>query len=252
MAVVLPGVLLLSAWAPDSLSPYRKYGNITPEKYLTGQFNPRTHPFFVSPEKYGIPVRGSHHLLRREAAEALSKLYRDFHRAHPDVPFLVRSSTRTFYDQKYIWESKWNGKRTVNGMKLDRDVKDPVERAGIILCYSSMPGTSRHHWGTEVDLNALNNRYFTTGRGRVLYTWLCRNAGKYGFCRPYTRGRKGGYKEERWHWSYAPLAVQFLRDWNRLFIHRPGYFSRPGFFRGSRFCGSLAHEYVNTISRECR
>ncbi|MBK8672515.1 MAG: D-alanyl-D-alanine carboxypeptidase family protein [Bacteroidetes bacterium] len=29
-----------------------------------------------------------------------------------------------------------------------------------------MPGSSRHHWGTEVDINALSNAYFSTGEGK--------------------------------------------------------------------------------------
>ena len=32
-----------------------------------------------------------------------------------------------------------------------------------------MPSTSRHHWGTDLDLNNLNNSYFTSGKGKKIY-----------------------------------------------------------------------------------
>ncbi|NJK84502.1 MAG: M15 family metallopeptidase [Saprospiraceae bacterium] len=35
------------------------------------------------------------------------------------------------------------------------------------------------------------------------------NAAKYNFCQPYTakgEARPYGYEEERWHWSYLPIA----------------------------------------------
>ena len=72
-----------------------------------------------------------------------------------------------------------------------------------------MPGTSRHHWGTDIDLNAFINEYFERGDGLKLYNWMVANAASYGFCQPYTQKgpkRPDGYNEEKWHWSYLPLA----------------------------------------------
>jgi LAS superfamily LD-carboxypeptidase LdcB len=139
----------------------------------------------------------------------------------------------------------------VDGRRLDLEVKDPLERGRIILKYSSMPGTSRHHWGTEVDLNVLANSYYTAGEGKVLYQWLRDNAGRYGFCQPYTKGRKGGYDEEMWHWSYVPLAKQFLHDWNRLLASEM-IFSKGEPFACASVLWPLASEYVNDINGECR
>jgi zinc D-Ala-D-Ala carboxypeptidase len=76
-----------------------------------------------------------------------------------------------------------------------------------------MPGTSRHHWGTDVDFNSLNNRYFESGEGLKIYNWLVKHAAEYGFCQPYTKagqGRNGGYEEEKWHWSYLPVSSIYL------------------------------------------
>ena len=78
-----------------------------------------------------------------------------------------------------------------------------------------MPSTSRHHWGTEVDLNAFRNDWFNHDKGLKLFKWLEKNAASYGFHRPYTKKdekRPNGYNEEKWHWSYTPLSIPMLRD----------------------------------------
>ena len=75
-----------------------------------------------------------------------------------------------------------------------------------------MPGTSRHHWGTDIDLNYLSNVHFESGNGKALYEWMRQNAHDFGFCQPYTEKnnrRPNGYEEEKWHWSYMPLAEKY-------------------------------------------
>jgi LAS superfamily LD-carboxypeptidase LdcB len=96
-----------------------------------------------------------------------------------------------------------------SGENAARDYPDPKARALKILNYSAMPGTSRHHWGTDIDLNALNNKYFGEGEGLKVYQWLTTHAAEYGFCQPYSKKgalRPEGYNEEKWHWSYLPVA----------------------------------------------
>ena len=43
---------------------------------------------------------------------------------------------------------------------------------------------------------------------------------KFGFCQTYTEKREGGrltgYNEEKWHWSYMPIAKQLLEDYRKL------------------------------------
>jgi len=118
------------------------------------------------------------------------------------VQFKIISGTRNFYEQKSIWERKWE---KYNHLK-------PIDRAKKILEFSAMPTTSRHHWGTDIDLNNLNNSYFESGKGKLEYQWLVENANKFGFYQVYTSKKKGrmGYNEEKWHWSYIPLAKQYL------------------------------------------
>lgn len=134
------------------------------------------------------------------------------------ISLQIISATRNFADQKSIWEAKWTGQRKVEGQDLSKTIPDPKQRALKILEYSSMPGSSRHHWGTDIDLNALNNAYFASGKGKQLYDWLQAHAATYGFCQVYTEKgphRPHGYHEEKWHWSYMPLASRFLDQYER-------------------------------------
>lgn len=54
------------------------------------------------------------------------------------------------------------------------------------MLYSSMPTTSRHHWGTDMDINSVEPEYFESGQGLLEYNWLKANAHKFGFCQPYS------------------------------------------------------------------
>ena len=126
------------------------------------------------------------------------------------IDLQIRSAARNFKYQKGIWERKWRGDTKIeNGKDASVAYPKPVDRARKILLYSSMPGTSRHHWGTDIDLNQFNNEWFQKGQGAILYNWLVENAGRFGFCQPYTKKdnlRPNGYEEERWHWTYMPVA----------------------------------------------
>jgi LAS superfamily LD-carboxypeptidase LdcB len=184
-----------------------------------GRFDPRGNPDFVQLDTIHTDRPGLY--LHKETYRAFRDMYDAAMR--DGVHLQIRSATRNFYVQKYIWERKWNGETTIeNGKDASAAYPDPVERARMILKYSSMPGSSRHHWGTDIDLNSFENSWFEEGPGLQIYEWLAANASHYGFCQPY--GPKGperpfGYEEERWHWSYMPLsrpltqlAADSLRD----------------------------------------
>lgn len=226
------------------------YGDMDPAVYLTGRFAPDRHPAFATAASYGIPDGGRSIYLRREALQAIKKMYAQIQKDLPGVPFWVQSGTRNFVSQKSIWESKWNGHVAVGGIRLNT-VKDPVERARRILTYSSMPGTSRHHWGTDFDINELTVTYYQSGEGAKLYQWMLANASKYGFCLVYNKGRSSGYQFEPWHWSYKPLASTFLKDWERLYQEKKIMVDHLK-FAGSNSVFSLAPEYVGSINAECR
>lgn len=181
---------------------------IPSQAYLTGKFDPIKHPDFVKvAAKY---TDGDPYVLHHDTYAGFEAMYAA---AKADgVKLVIVSATRNFKRQKQIWEAKWKGQRLLEGKEKANEVyPKPADRARAILRYSSMPGTSRHHWGTDLDLNALNNKYFKLGEGKKVYDWLTDNAATYGFCQPYTpKGieRPQGYEEERWHWSYLPIATQ--------------------------------------------
>lgn len=218
-------------------------------KYLLGQFHQEKDSLFVRIEdRYSAgSARGAY--LRREAYEAFTRMWT----AAKDsgITLTIRSATRNFWYQKGIWERKWTGARKVDGQDLSRAVPDPVERARTILRYSSMPGTSRHHWGTDIDLNSFENSYFASGKGLAEYQWLQAHAAAYGFCQMYSEkgeARPNGYEEEKWHWSYLPLAEQYLRSYNALIDH-----SMIKGFKGDEAVAPLdvITHYVNGLNPAC-
>jgi len=216
-------------------------------EYLTGKFNPAKDKSFTECDLEYANRAGI--FLQVETYKAFIKM---FYAAKNDgVNLKIISGARNFNYQKSIWEQKWNGGRLVDGKNLANTVKDPAERATIILKYSSMPGTSRHHWGTDMDLNSMENKYFETAEGKKIYNWLDNNAAKYGFCQPFSalgEKRKNGYQEEKWHWSYLPLAKIFLKEYQK----KVTYDQITG-FAGSQTAKELSviENYVMSINKEC-
>lgn len=185
------------------------------KNYLLGKFEPSEDHRFVKIDSPRWGGDAGKYYLRKEAYEAFKKMADQA--AKEGVHLFIISATRNFEKQKKIWENKWTGRTLVKGKDLSKE-KDLALRARTILLYSSMPGTSRHHWGTDIDLNSLENEYFATKEGLKIYRWLCEKAPAFGFCQPYTSkadGRKG-YEEEKWHWSYLPSASLFLKEYKRL------------------------------------
>lgn len=215
--------------------------------YIMGKFDPKEDKRFVEVDKKFASRSGLY--LRKEAYEAFLRLVEE---AKKDgLSFKILSATRNFDYQKGIWERKWNGQTLVGGKNLSKTIIDEVERAKKILEFSSMPGTSRHHWGTDFDLNAFENSYFEKGQGKQEYEWLVRNAGKFGFCQPYSKKdelRPFGYNEEKWHWSYNPLSKTFtqLAELKLKAEMITG-------FDGSNAATKLkvVHHYVLGINNEC-
>lgn len=226
------------------------YGPVNAEQYLTGQFDPYKHPAFTTLAGAGIPDRGRGVILRKETVLALKGLFDEMKKDLPRQVFWVQSGTRNFASQKSIWESKWNGSMSVEGIRLNT-IRDPLDKARRILRYSSMPGTSRHHWGTDFDINELTVDYYTQGSGQALYAWMLAHAPSHGFCLVYTQGRSAGYQFEPWHWSYRPLSSRFLKDWEAL--HQEQKISAKDIhFSGSDQAFSLAGVYAGSVSAACR
>ena len=241
--------LLLLACKSEITPEIRAYPEgVEKSAYLTGNYDPKK--YLV---EYTNPLEKNSFYLRKDTAAALKKMVADFS-AETGIPvkqhIFVSSAFRSYNHQKDIWEAKYTGKRK---MRVSIAGKSPQQIVDLILEYSSAPGTSRHHWGTDFDINVLTNDYYTTnGRGEYIYNWLRANAHKYGFCQPYNEYEKRnskGYNEERWHWSYRPAAKILQQDWNNLY--NSGDINFKGRFSGSDLLGSKPHDYVNSINSEC-
>lgn len=186
---------------------------------LLGRINPQSDQRFI---KMADAHSSAAMYLRKETNDAFAKMHEA---AKADgVNLKVISATRPFAHQKRIWEGKWTGARKSNGRNLAALNLPPVERALDILQWSSMPGTSRHHWGTDIDINDLNNSYFEeTKKGKAVYEWLTAHAADYGFCQPYSPKTneagdtiRTGYNEEKWHWSYRPISDAYTLRYKEM------------------------------------
>ena len=204
---------------------------------LIGKFNYKTHSDFISIEsKYcSKPI-----YLRKEVYSKFKEMYAFAQK--DSCTLTIVSGTRNFYEQKAIWDRKWS----INIASMDS-----IASAKKILLFSSMPSTSRHHWGTDIDLINLNNSYFESGQGLKEYTWLCENASKYGFCQVYDDKevtKRTGYELEKWHWSYMPIAAKYLQKYNELVNY-----SVINGFAGSDLAEKMnsIELYVNGITKVC-
>jgi LAS superfamily LD-carboxypeptidase LdcB len=169
--------------------------------------------------------------LRKEVLQKFDQMYAAA--LKDGIKLVIISGTRSFNHQKYIWDRKW----AKNILKMDS-----ISAVKEIMKYSSMPSTSRHHWGTDIDLNSLENSYFEKGEGKKIFDWLVANAFKYGFHMTYDNQeetKRTGYKMEKWHWSYMPISKQFLIQFNE-YVKCENISS----FKGSKFA---CHPKVDVI-----
>ena len=173
---------------------------------LLGKIDPaKNDQFTIIPSKYCMR---SGMYLRNEVLIAFEELHKNA--VDEGINLVVISATRSFDHQKSIWERKWGRTKYMGWQDFDK--------AQDILKYSSMPGTSRHHWGTDLDFNSLENSYFETEEGAKVYDFLERCGGELGFVQVYTSKEEGrtGYEEEKWHWSYMPVSSVLLDSYNDL------------------------------------
>ena len=162
---------------------------------------------------------GNGYKLRETAHLAFLKLKADA--LKDGIKIQVVSSYRNFDHQKRIWERKYN--RYINqGLTPQQSIKKIIE-------YSTIPGTSRHHWGTDLDIvdanvkqpnSLLNPKHFNTlGPFCKLKEWMDINAEHYGFYLVYTeRKDRKGFKYEPWHYTYKPLSGAYLKQYKALDI----------------------------------
>ena len=151
------------------------------------------------------------------------------------IDLRVASSFRDFERQCLIWNDKFCGRRPLldrRGQVLEVHTLDAAARVEAILVWSALPGASRHHWGTDLDvydaaampdvsqLRLVPEEYSPRGPFARLGAWLDHHLEDHGFFRPYLPRSlekplrddddPGGVGPEPWHLSFAPLARGFL------------------------------------------
>lgn len=139
----------------------------------------------------------------------------------------IASSFRSFERQLLIWNNKALGLRPVldsSGEPLDIHHLNEREKVFAILRWSALPGASRHHWGTDVDVYGAANvnpdyqvqltvaETQAGGPFAEFHRWLDDELQQSGtqFYRPYAQDL-GGVAPEPWHLSYAPLAKKYAQ-----------------------------------------
>jgi LAS superfamily LD-carboxypeptidase LdcB len=137
------------------------------------------------------------------------------------VDLMPFSAFRDFQAQVEIWNRKFRGERPLYdryGNERDHARLSEVEIVEAILVWSAVPGGSRHHWGSDIDIydraalpegyrvKLLPEEYLPGGVFERLADWLNDNLERFDFFRPYDQDRGGVYPEP-WHISYAPVAA---------------------------------------------
>ena len=140
------------------------------------------------------------------------------------IDLVAVSSFRDFDRQVLLWNRKWRGERPLadrSGQPIDPATLDDGEKLNAILCWSAIPGGSRHHWGTDVDVidaasmppgyqvQLVPAEYAADGVFGRLSGWLDANMARFGFHRPYASSACGAGVEP-WHLSYWPVSSAAL------------------------------------------
>jgi LAS superfamily LD-carboxypeptidase LdcB len=156
-----------------------------------------------------------------DALDAFARL-RDAARAE-GFDLRVLSGFRSFEQQLSIWNRKATGQLAVldgDAVPLDIATLSEEQLVFAILRWSALPGASRHHWGTDIDVydaaakpedyvvDLVPAEVNAGGMFAPMHEWLdARIAARtaFGFFRPYDVDRHG-VAPERWHLSYGPIS----------------------------------------------
>lgn len=130
----------------------------------------------------------------------------------------ITSAYRNYTKQTEIWNNKYD-RYKAKGIKGEAIIHKITE-------FSAMPGTSRHHWGTDADIldlsvpqpkNPLEPSHYISSKGvyHKLYDFMQHNSEKFGFYEAYTDDSlRTGYEFEPWHYSFKKISKPLLKAYN--------------------------------------
>lgn len=167
-----------------------------------------------------VPLEGTkflvHHLMLHDFLRLQNSARRE------GFNLSVISAFRDYERQLKIWNAKARGERPLlddQERPLDFASLSPTQIVFAILRWSAIPGCSRHHWGSDIDVFDANTQKpeevklvpsECEGEGPAarLHEWLDQKISQnasFGFFRPF-RTDRGGVSPERWHLSYYPIS----------------------------------------------
>ncbi len=171
--------------------------------------------------KADIELFGEGINLRAAAHEAFVEMKKAAYQDGIDIK--VVSSYRDYERQRAIFERKY--------VTYTEEGMEPLEAIDEIVKYSTIPGTSRHHWGTDADLVdgskraegdlLVADKFEAGGPFEDFKKWMDAHSEDYGFYLVYTdTPKRRGFKYEPWHYSYAPLSIPMLTAFRKMNILR--------------------------------
>ncbi|MDQ7048489.1 MAG: M15 family metallopeptidase [Enterobacterales bacterium] len=140
-------------------------------------------------------------------------------------PIALISSFRSFDRQLTLWNQKWLGNLKVyalDGQLIDISELSDEDKFHRISLWSALPGFSRHHWGTDIDIfsakaieqghkvELVTQEFESGGVCESLNQWFDENLQNYGFFRPY-QSYQQGIAAEPWHISHH-LTAESIRE----------------------------------------
>lgn len=194
--------------------------------------------------KEDIKLYGEGINLRKEAHDAFVKMKKA---AYSDgIDLKIVSSYRNFYRQEAIFERKYLRYTEEDGM-------EPMSAIEKIIEYSTIPGTSRHHWGTDADIIdgyrktngdvLVPEKFESGGPFEDFKLWMDENSETYGYHLVYTDDpKRRGFKYEPWHYSYAPISIPMLEAFRRKNI--VALLEKEEFYGAEHFTIGFLRSYI--------
>lgn len=209
-------------------------GNTTISNFSVEELTGNGNPMFF----------GDGYKLRKEANESFIKMRNEA--LKDGIKIQVVSSYRSYEHQKRIWSRKYN-KFIGEGLPPEAAILKIIE-------YSTIPGTSRHHWGTDIDIidgnvpepkDVLNENHFVKGGVYVkLKKWMDKNADSFGFCLVYTdEVDRKGFKYEPWHYSYRSTSSRMLDEY--LDIDIQNFLKKDKLLGSEYFTSEFIQKYIS-------
>ncbi len=163
--------------------------------------------------KIDIDLYGEGYKLKKEAHDAFIQMKRAAYTS--GINLKIVSSYRSFDRQQLIFERKF--------INYTDDGMEPLDAIAKIVEYSTIPGTSRHHWGTDIDVidaykkvegDVLVPSKYGEGQPFADFKkWMDENSEDFGFYLVYDDNpRRRGFNYEPWHYSYAPISIPMLES----------------------------------------